>query len=87
MADLILRPTGRGGKFFLQLRDHGPAETSYLTLAMVSYETAREIAQARAPYWLVREPDPKAIQRERDLEKAEKLRAEAARLEAGADHG
>lgn len=83
MPDLILRRANHGGKVHLELRDHGPAETSYRTIATVSYETALEIAQAGAPYWLFGEPDPKAIQGERDLEKAAKLRAKAARLEAG----
>lgn len=82
MADLILRPTGRAGKFSLQLRDHGPAETAYWTLATVSYETAQVIAQAGSPCWLFGEPDFAQVQREIAIDRAEKLRVEAARLEA-----
>ena len=76
MADLILRPTGRAGRFALQLRYHGPVETDYLTLANVSYETALEIVGAGPAFWLHGAPDPWQVERARRQEKAKKIRAE-----------
>jgi hypothetical protein len=41
----------------LQLRNHGPAETEYLTIARVSDELAREIIRAGAAFWLFGDPE------------------------------
>ena len=59
MADLILRPSTHisGKPWALQLRNHGPAETEYLTIARVSDKLAREIIRAGAAFWLFGDPD------------------------------
>lgn len=57
MADLIIRPSGLPAKpWSLQLRWHGPAETTYETLWRGSEEAAREIIDAGTAFWLFGEP-------------------------------
>lgn len=51
MADLVLRKRANG-RYALQLRDHGPAETTYFDLAIVDWRTALAITDAGAPAWL-----------------------------------
>lgn len=91
MVNLILRPTGLPEKlnkpWALQLRVHGPAETDYATLCRVSDETAREIIEAGAPYWLFGEPDWEKRQAARNAERARVLREQADRLDGGHAHG
>lgn len=58
--DLILRPSGLPHPtrtWALQLRDHGPAETDYHTLARISLRTAQAVVDAGAPYWLFGAPE------------------------------
>lgn len=85
MADLILRPSGlpeRANRpWSLQLRDHGPAETSYDTLCRVDDDTARAIVWAGAPSWLFGEPDWAARTTARSLERARDLRERADAIE------
>lgn len=58
MTDLILRPSSKGPEFYaLQLRDHGPAETDYHTIATVREDVARAIISAGAAFWLFGDPD------------------------------
>lgn len=57
MSDLVIRPSGLPEKpWSLQLREHGPAETSYHTLWRGSEEIAREIIDAGQAFWLFGEP-------------------------------
>lgn len=61
MPDLILRPSGLGDAYALQLRYHdciGPVE--YHTLARVSEVMAREIIAAGQAYWLFGDPAEKS---------------------------
>lgn len=85
MASLILRPSGLPERvnrpWSLQLRHHGPAETSYDTLARVDDDTARAIVDAGAPSWLFGEPDWKARADARGLERARALREQADAIE------
>lgn len=58
MADLIIRPTGRGADdpWVLQLRRAGMPQTEYHTLARIDEATAREIVEAGAAFWLFGDP-------------------------------
>jgi hypothetical protein len=58
MADLILRPSriNPDRPWALQLRWHDLSGTSYQTIARVDETTARQIAEAGAPSWLLGEP-------------------------------
>lgn len=64
MTDLILRLSGRKPphEWTLQLRQHGPAETDYHTIAHVSDAVARDIMQAGACSWLFGDPDGDGVQ-------------------------
>ena len=59
MADLILRPSSfyKDRPWALQLREHGPAETEYHTIAHVGEQTARAIVAAGPAFWLFGDPD------------------------------
>ena len=73
--DLILRPANKyvtEKPWALQLRDHGPAETDYYTIAFVNDEVARAIIRAGACYWLFGDPDEKL--RKEIEEKTKKLK-------------
>ena len=62
MPDLILRPaspTFSKKPWALQLREHGPAETEYHTIAYVGDDVARDIIRAGACFWLFGNPDDK----------------------------
>ena len=86
MVDLILRPSGldemHGKPWALQLRFAGMPSTSYQTLAHVSDETAQQIIEAGAPFWLFGEPDWSDRARKKALEHARALREQAAAIEA-----
>ncbi len=56
--DLILRPSTvhKDKPYALQLRDHGPADTEYYTIAHVSLPTALEVVDAGKPFFLYGDP-------------------------------
>lgn len=58
MTDLIVRPTGMPAPrdYMLQLREAHCGGTDYETIAYISEQTAREIVDAGAPYWLHGDP-------------------------------
>ncbi len=89
MVDLILRPSGlpesMNKPWSLQLRDHGPAETTYETLCRVSDETAQAIFEAGGAFWLFGEPDWEERCRAKDKERARQLREKADELD-GVEH-
>lgn len=58
MPDLILVPSPTNQHLYLlRLREAGPAETEYHTIASVSLAVAKDIIRAGAAFWLHGEPD------------------------------
>jgi hypothetical protein len=58
VPDLILVPSSTNQHIYLlRLREAGPAETEYHTIASVSLAVAKDIIRAGAAFWLHGEPD------------------------------